>query len=289
MKKRELAAQWVQNHLSMLACPICQSPFSLVATQGLRCSKGHQWDFNRAGSVHFLQTASASNGYDQEMLAARRRVLTAGLFASMVAQLNACLPATPVKLIDVGTGEGTPLAQLQALRGNADALAGFDISKAGVNLATQLAPGQMFFCVADLRKLPFATASLDVVMELFSPADYDEFDRVLAPGGTLLKIIPTGAYLQELRALLYPATDAHRHYDNHLVKDRFLARYPAGQVIPINYQFELAPALRADLVAMSPLHWGQGARELTAAELASLKTVTVAVELLIAKKNAKNY
>ena len=53
--------------------------------------------------------------------------------------------------------------------------------------------------------------------------------------------------------------------------------------------FALPAALRADLVAMSPLHWGQAAMEPNAAGLASLSTVTLAVELLIAEKSAGNY
>lgn len=281
MKKRELAAQWVVKHGEMLDCPICQAAFTVVGNQSIRCTNGHQWNFNRAGFIHFLQGASAQNGYDQVMLAARRRVLTAGLFKPMVEVINTHLPSQPIRLIDVGTGEGTPLAQLEKLRHQADdALAGFDISKAGVNLATQLDPAKLFFCVADLRKLPFQTASLDAVIELFSPADYDEFDRVLKPGGKVLKIIPTGNYLRELRNLLYPADDQHRNYDNHLVKERFLRRYPNGTVIPINYRFKLAPELRKDLVAMSPLHWGKQARQLGEAELANLAEVTVEVELL---------
>lgn len=293
MKKRELAARWVATNQAMLACPICGSSLTLVEQSGVRCENGHAWDFNRAGSLHFLQTTSAANGYDQEMLEARRRVLQAGFFQPMVAAVNAALPQHPVRLIDVGTGEGTPLAQLQALRGEGDVLAGFDISKAGVQLATQLNPASLFFCVADLRHLPFATNSLDAVIEFFSPADYDEFDRVLKPGGQVLKIVPTGHYLQELRQLLYPADSAHRHYDNQLVKDRFKERYPQASVQTIQYQFDLAPELRADLVAMSPLHWGQGAKEVTAADLERLAQVTVEVELLsgikpVAKTSPKN-
>lgn len=289
LKKRELAARWVAAHQSLLACPICQAGFEAVTDQGLRCANGHQWDFNRAGSVHFLTGASSENAYDREMLAARRRVLSAGLFDPIIVAVAKELPAAPQRIIDVGTGEGTPLARLNQVRGEIDTLTGFDISKVGVQLATQLAPDQLFFSVADLRHLPFATASWDLVLELFSPADYAEFDRVLAPGGRLIKVVPTGDYLRELRALLYPAGDAHRHYDNHLVKERFLARFPGARVVPVRAAFALPAALRADLVAMSPLHWGQAAMEPNAAGLASLSTVTVAVELLIAEKSAGNY
>lgn len=77
-----------------------------------------------------------------------------------------------------------------------------------------------FFCVADLRRLPFADQSFDSVVEIFSPSDYGEFKRVLKPGGRLIKVIPNAEYLVELRQLLYPSGE-HAKYDNSNVIDLF--------------------------------------------------------------------
>lgn len=271
--------KWVQAHRSLFACPRCQAAMVGVQDGSLVCAAGHHFDFNKHGYLYFL-LAKSNDEYSRTMLQARRQVLTAGLFKPMVA---AALPTGPQTILDVGTGEGTPLAQLAAVRGGQDQLVGFDISRAGIQLATQL-DLRAFFCVANLRQLPFQAASFTSLIEFFSPSDYREFDRVLAPGGTLVKVIPNPGYLQELRALLYGTTGAHANYDNQPVKARFFANYPTGREVPVHYPFSLAAELRRALVAMSPLHWGRTARTLTAADLARLTSVTVDVTLLIGKK-----
>ena len=53
--------------------------------------------------------------------------------------------------------------------------------------------------VADLKRLPVRSAAADVVLNVFSPADYAEFRRVLAPDGELLKVVPGPDYLREVR------------------------------------------------------------------------------------------
>lgn len=259
----------------------------MVEGGSLVCATGHQYDFNKHGYLYFLVNKS-NDEYSREMLEERRRVLAAGLFKPMIDQVAAALPAGPQTILDVGTGEGTPLAQLAAARGTGDQLVGFDISRAGIQLATQLAL-KAFFCVANLRQLPFQAASFTSLIEFFSPSDYREFDRVLAPGGTLVKVIPNAGYLGELRSLLYGADSAHASYDNQAVVARFFEHYPSGRAVPVRYSFALAPDLRAALVEMSPLHWGRDARILTAADLATLTAVTVDVTLLIGEKQVEDW
>ena len=142
-----------------------------------------------------------------------------------------------------------------------------------------------FFCVADLRQLPFNDHSFDAIVELFSPSDYAEFNRVLAPGGTLVKVIPNADYLGELRQLLYDDEDQHASYDNSRVKELFAKHYPNCQTQRVRYQFSIPDGLQAAMVEMTPLHWGRGAKQLTPAELAAFHQVTVDVSLLITRKS----
>ncbi|HJA27144.1 MAG TPA: methyltransferase domain-containing protein [Candidatus Limosilactobacillus intestinigallinarum] len=284
MKKIEKQRQFVDRHLNLFRCPTCQEPFAQLTGNSIVCGQGHQIDFNKHGYLHFLKGA-ADTEYGRKMFLARRKLLDAGLFRPIIQQVAELLPPHPLKILDVGTGEGTPLAQLAALRSQqGDCLVGFDISKAGVTLATQLALNA-FFCVADLRQLPFNDRTFDAIVELFSPSDYAEFNRVLAPGGTLIKVIPNADYLTELRQLLYDQADQHARYDNSRVMDLFAQHYPDCQVHRVRYRFDLPAGMQASLVEMTPLHWGRGAKQLTDAELTGLRTVTVDVSLLIAKKS----
>ncbi|KIS02778.1 methyltransferase domain-containing protein [Paucilactobacillus wasatchensis] len=279
MKKIERSQQFVQQHLALFRCPICQVPMQAVRSNSFICEQQHSIDFNKHGFLYFLQKA-ASSEYDQSMLSARRKLLSAGLFQPIVEQIQQQLPVQSQTILDVGCGEGTPLVELERIRADRDTAIGFDISKDGINLATQLAT-DAFFCVADLRRLPFMDQSFDSVIEIFSPSDYGEFKRVLKPGGRLLKVIPNAEYLVELRHLLYPS-GAHAEYDNTNVIELFKQHYPNTMVRNVNYQFGIPTELREAMVLMTPLHWGKGARELTKSQLQQLTKVTVNVTLLCA-------
>ncbi|WP_407882550.1 methyltransferase domain-containing protein [Furfurilactobacillus curtus] len=255
MKKIDWGAQFVAQHLSLFACPVCHQPYQHVENHTVSCANGHSLDFNRRGSLYFLPHAVTTE-YDSAMLAARRKMLTAGLFQPLVKAINDQLPTGSQTILDVGTGEGTPLAQLDELRQQTDdTLIGFDLSKDGINLATQLTT-KAFFCVADLAKLPFTNQQFDAVIELFSPSAYSEFERILKPGGRIVKIVPNRDYLVELRHALYEPAAPQFQYDNQRVVALFKEHYPLMTVTPIHYQFAIGPDKIADMMAMTPLSWG---------------------------------
>ena len=285
MKKIERAEKLVQGHLNTFRCPICHQGYIRLTGNTLVCEEGHTIDFNRHGYLHFLNTQGTTE-YDRAMFLSRRRLLEAGLFKPIIEEVNSLFPTTPQTILDVGTGEGTPLAQLATLRHNQDFYVGFDISKPGITLATQL-DIDAFFCVADLRQLPFADQSFDTVLELFSPSDYREFNRVLKEGGNLMKVIPNADYLLELRHLLYGNQDQHYHYDNSRVLSLFKQHYPNAKQIPIRYQFNLPHELVTDMIKMTPMSWGKDVHQPTGDELANLTSITVDVSLLVAKKVIK--
>lgn len=283
MKKIERAEKLVQNHLNTFRCPICHQGYIKLTGNTLVCAEGHTIDFNRHGYLHFLNTQGTTE-YDRLMFLSRRRLLEAGLFKPIIEKVNSLLPTSPQSILDVGTGEGTPLAQLAAFRHHQDFYVGFDISKPGITLATQL-DIDAFFCVADLRQLPFADQSFDTVLELFSPSDYREFNRVLKKNGRLMKVIPNADYLLELRHLLYGNQDQHYHYDNGKVLKLFKQHYPDAKQIPICYQFNLPHELVTDMIKMTPMSWGRDVHQPTGAELENLTSITVDVSLLVAKKS----
>lgn len=284
MKKIELVEQWLRNHINLLRCPVCQSPFQRLDQHQLQCVNNHRINVNKHGYVYFLNR-SVKSEYDQQMLIARRALLNAGLFNGILDKISQLMPESSQTILDVGTGEGTPLACLQKIRANTDdTYIGFDISRAGVQLATQLNPS-LFFCLADLRQLPFADNSMDTIIELFSPSDYHEFNRVLKPNGRIFKVIPSPNYLHEMRELLYPVDDRHQQYDNSAVKQLFLQHYPNADIFNIKYQFKIPEDLRSSMILMSPLHWGKNARKLNLKEINQLKSVTVDVDLLMGNLN----
>lgn len=279
MKKIDQGSQFVQRHLALFKCLVCDMPYAAVEDHTLKCPNGHQLDFSKKGTLYFL-THQVQSEYDAAMLAARRRILQAGFFKPIVTAINEQLPAQPQRILDIGSGEGTPLADLLTLHQQPkDVGIGFDISKDGVNLATQLV-SPAYYCVADLAQLPFTNNAFTAIMDVFSPSAYQEFERVLAPGGQLLKVVPNANYLVELRHLLFESTARQYQYDNQKVLDLFSQHYPQAEQRRIQYEFDLSTVDFNDLMVMTPLHWGATAERLAQARIEGLAKITIDVSLL---------
>jgi len=282
MKKIERGTEFVTKQLGLFQCPACHEPFKMVEGHSLVCENNHSIDVNKKGSLNFLNHA-VNTEYDDDMLTDRRQVLQDGLFDGIVAAVADALPDEAQTILDVGTGEGTPFAKLLNGRGKGDTGIGFDISKAGVNLATQLDTDALFV-VADLAHLPFNAGVFDAVVEFFSPSAYDEFKRVVKPDGLIVKVVPAAGYLRELREMLYPVGSNKHTYDNQPVVDRFFEYYPDAEIVPVTYTWEIPADNYQSLLHMTPLHWGARPEAQTAAEAKPLKSITVDVVVLIARQ-----
>lgn len=284
MKKIDLGTRFLTEHLNMFTCPICHGTFSQVKNHTLLCAKGHALDVSKQGTMYFLTHKVVSEYDNDRMWHARRILIQQGLFDPILKAINSEMPATPVRLLDIGCGEGTPLHRLENSRQNAlDTYIGFDISKRAISLATQQ-DTKAFFCVADLCDLPFAGQSFDIIMDIFSPSAYEEFERVLKPHGKLLKVIPNENYLGELRRLIYPADSPHYTYSNQKVLSRFKERYPHAKMWEIAYQMPLSKELFQQLYLMTPMHWGADSESEQSALNQGLTAISVDVTLLMIEK-----
>lgn len=279
MRKINQKAAWMAVQSPLFACPVCQQPMTVVDTS-LTCENRHQFDLAKKGTVNFLNKPVPTE-YDEPMLAARRDVLTAGFFDGFLDVIGQQLTASD-RLLDVGCGEGTPTAKLAQ---SGAAAVGFDISAPAINLAGRLETPAAF-CVADLARVPFLDRSFSVIVDLFSPGNYAEFNRVLTEGGRLFKVIPQSGYLQELRHGLYAGTDK-ASYDNSQVKNRFMAAYPQATCQRITYDFPVDAELFTKLVAMTPLTWQAPAAAREALIANAPASVKVDVDLLTVDLSSK--
>lgn len=279
LKKIEFGQKFVSQHIYLFRCPLCDTPFEKVIGLSLVCPNGHAFDFSKKGTLYFL-TKQANNEYNREMLLARHRILQAGLFDQIIQEISGHLNDKSETILDVGCGEATPLTRLLQSRVSHDIAVEFDISKDGIQLATQQ-PVDAFFCVADLAHLPFNDHRFSTIIDLFSPSAYGEFNRVIQPGGKLIKIIPNSGYLRELRELLFGQHQKNSTYSNQQVYQLFLKHYPNATINKINYQFEIPAELRHDMMIMTPMHWGKDKYPNSDQLVDRLTSITVDVSILI--------
>lgn len=182
--------------LGCLACPVCGAPLARSGDD-FSCENRHRLNVNRKGCLNVL-SSQVDSCYDADLFAARRRVFDAGCYDAVAAAIEALLPAGNHRILDAGCGDGWYLNALLS-RHEDWCGAGVDISRDAILQATNL-PCTALWVVGDLRRLPFADGSFTAVLDVLTPANYDEFRRVLAPDGLLIKVYPGSSYLQELRA-----------------------------------------------------------------------------------------
>ncbi len=238
----------------LLACPLCQDLLS-PAEQGLSCANGHRFDRARQGYFNLLPVQhkkSRAPGDNPQMVEARRHFLAAGHYAPLAQGLvERAQTLNPKRWLDIGCGEGYYTAAIANALPQADGHA-LDISRDAVKRACRLAP-EVAWLVASMARVPMPSASCDLLLSVFSPLDYAEAIRLLAPGGHLLRLGPTSEHLLELREKIY---DEVRPYDD----AKHLTDLPAQLTLTDSGQlsFELTlnnPADRANLLAMTPHGW----------------------------------
>jgi 23S rRNA (guanine745-N1)-methyltransferase len=160
--------------------------------------------------------ASLDPGDSKAMVAARRRVLEAGIFAPIaecVAEHVAGFARPGGRerdfcVVDAGCGEGYYLCHIEKRiaewGGLRCGLAGVDISKWAVQKAAKRTQG-CFWAVATNRHLPFAPGSVGVIVCMFGFPVWNEFAAVQPPGGIVLMVDPGPEHLVEMRSIIYPS------------------------------------------------------------------------------------
>ena len=188
-------------------------------------------------------------------------------------------------MLDVGSGEGSQLDYLTqlCLKGS---LIGFDISKDAATLAASHFTSA-FWCVADLVQSPFASRQFDTLLNIFSPSNYEEFNRLLKVNGKIIKVVPDKDYLIELRQLLYRDQKEKQSYSNKKTIAKFKEHFPTMKVSSIRYSFALTEEQFQHLLRMTPLSWGATQEATTYAEQHPLESITVHVCLLVGEKKEK--
>ena len=61
---------------------------------------------------------------------------------------------------------------------------------------------------------------MDILLDIFSPANYSEFRRSLSKDGTLIKVVPTENHLKEIRQMVQEQL-TKKDYSNQDIKEHF--------------------------------------------------------------------
>ena len=272
LSKREASAQQIAKHISLFSCPICQSHMTMHAPATLACANNHSFDLAKQGYVNVM-THPATSKYSKELFESRMTIIQSGLYDALQQDIANFVKGANT-ILDTGCGEGSHLARICALLADDVMGVGIDIAKEGIIEAAKHYEKQIW-CVGDLAKSPFQSGSFDVILNILSPANYDEFKRLLKSNGTVVKVVPQHHYLKELRAELYANSDKEQ-YSNKQTVARFHESFKQVTVQRLTYTAPLSPALIPALLEMTPMAWHKDNKnDITLSE------ITIDVDILI--------
>ena len=266
-----------------LACPLDGTPLHCTGS-AWACASGHCFDIASQGYTNLLPVQhkrSRDPGDSKEMVAARRRFLTAGFYQPIAAAVSRAVLADPpadatISCLDAGCGEGYYLRQLAAAAGDEHTLAllGLDISKWAV-LSAAKQDKRPSWVVGSNAKLPVLSGTLDRVLCLFGFPVYAEFARVLKHGGRLVQVDAGPNHLRELREIIYPTLKPERTAETPTPEG--FSRLPTETLC---FSVELTRTEQiADLLAMTPHLYRATAEGRAAAAALTALSLSVDVRL----------
>jgi 23S rRNA (guanine745-N1)-methyltransferase len=227
-----------------LRCPVCHQ--GMRVDSGLKCQRGHSFDFARQGYVHLGTGGRLPAGDTTEMVLAREEIQSAGLFAPLEQTLAQKVPTSARLIADLGAGTGHFLARVLPEKAQGLAL---DVSKPALRRAAKRHPRIGAILADTWGPLPLAAASLDAVLNVFAPRNGPEMLRVLRPGGVLIVVAPTQAHLRELR-------EAARLLDVDPAKQERLSATLSGFGLAsqqtIRWRLDLTAVQAENLILMGP-------------------------------------
>jgi len=284
---------------SILQCPVCGKPL-LLSADGYQCSANHAFDAAKQGYVNLLlanKKHSREPGDSPDMVQSRRRFLDRGHYDRVSDGINSAVRSLLSRsahggsnILDAGCGEGFYLKRLKdALATSGEAYGpvncfGVDISKSAVRAATQRDKNVDWF-VASINELPFSDVSLDIVLNVFSPANIVEFARTLKDPGSFVVVTPGPKHLNGLREVIYPVV---REHGEPSIAEKTKGIFTESFVSRVTYPLELASNQEImDLLSMTPYFWNIDRATKAKVEALNRLMLDVDVEIRVFNKFAK--
>lgn len=262
------------------ACPICQENLTLLETN-FKCCNRHSFDLAKFGYVNLAPQIKQSANYDKENFQNRQQILEAGFYQAILDAVSGLLASskTTTTILDIGCGEGFYSRKLQESHSEKTFYA-FDISKDSVQIAAKSEPNwAVNWFVGDLACLPIKDANMDILLDIFSPANYGEFRRVLSKDGILIKVIPTENHLKEIRQRVQDQL-TNKEYSNQDIKEHFQEHFTilSSQTASLTKTIT-AEQLQA-LLSMTPLLFHVDQSKI---DWSQLTEITIEAEILVGK------
>jgi 23S rRNA (guanine745-N1)-methyltransferase len=280
----------LDDAFDILQCPSCGEPLQ-PADGGATCANRHHFDQARQGylslrAAHKGKGAPAS-GDTAEMLEARQRFQADGIHDDIAAAVLAAVPAgapsgtSPTSggwLADLGGGTGWYASKILDARPTLRGVV-LDASAPAVRIAAR-AHERLAGVSADVwAGIPLRDASVGLALRIFAPGSADEVQRILAPGGTAVFVVPHADHLRELghglKLMKVPAGKAEE-----VAASIPTARLVSSHEVRNRVQLSIEQALDAVFMGPNAFHQDRAKVDKVLAEWKAPISVTIAVTVV---------
>ena len=261
------------SYTTLLTCPICESSLSREANS-LICEKNHCFDFAKEGYINLLppqHKKTKEPGDNKEMIRCRKAFLQNGYYEFLAPKVLEVINEfhdtnSQSNFLDSGCGEGyfTDKIEKQLNKFN---FYGMDISKEAVRLAAKRNKNIQWF-VASSNNIPLTQSSLDVVLKINAPLNFEKLKTKLSNNAIVISVSPGTNHLAKLRETMYLQAQTHKREET-----------PEGFVLLHQCEIEkhISIASKKDidnLFKMTPYYWNASeTAKIKVAELLNLDTI----------------
>ncbi|HGD4582052.1 TPA: putative RNA methyltransferase [Streptococcus agalactiae] len=271
-----------EDSASYFACPKCQNPL-IKESNSLKCSDNHCFDLSKFGYVNLLGGKKVDEHYDKKSFENRQLVLENGYYNHILEAISKVLENNSQfhSVLDIGCGEGFYSRQL--VNKHEKTFLAFDISKDSIQLAAKSDQSRLVkWFVSDLANLPIQDSSIDIILDIFSPANYKEFRRVLSDDGILVKVVPVAEHVQELREKASQYLK-QKDYSNQKILDHFRENFEIISEQKVVQSYNCSQQERQAFIDMTPLLFSV---DKTTIDWAIISEITVGALIVIGKKRS---
>lgn len=232
-----------------ITCPICKKS-GIIENNSFKCESNHCFDISKYGYINFC-TNNKHRGYSKQLYISRKNIFEYGFYNPVVDKISSKIKEyskdTKLNIIDAGCGEGY-YSRMIKQKHNANIFA-FDIEKDAITMAAKSSKEITWF-VGDINNIPIKNNMADILLNIFTPANYMEFFRTLKDDGIIIKLIPGEEYLKEIRDKAFIEKEK---YSNENVLNHFKTNTNTLSIDRIKYELPVNESQSKDFFHMTPL------------------------------------
>lgn len=197
-------------------CPICHS-LLLQEKKTFVCINNHCFDIAKEGYVNLLpvqQKKSKQPGDNKIMIQCRQDFLNQHYYDVLIEPCAKIIDKLITKrfdscvLLDIGCGDGFFTRKIFQQLKQSTVCYGMDISKEAIK-ASAKKEKSIAWAVASYNNIPLQDNSIDIILKINAPLNYQKTRDKLSEDGVVISITPGEKHLNGLKSIIYEQAQLH--------------------------------------------------------------------------------